>query len=209
MDVSTGAAGRERNVFWILLGRDKWQRITPFAQAARSEGNYMMLGWQLWDTSHKALHVGTPCPGGRPRCRLENLESGDLRLRSPRWDEWRASSVIVTLFFFRLSPHVKQLKAELFRLVQGEGSSELPILFPVEAPEAPRRMQNTVASLQPSSEGQVVKRRGWDESNGPVCDGLGMELLTAGFPQWVLVELPQKQTSRQGCKCKRFGWKVE
>lgn len=135
------------------------------------------------------------------------MESGDPRLiksRSPRRGEWWASSAAAAHPFFRLSPHVKQLKAELFRLVQGEGSSELPIPLPIEAPEAPRRRQNTEESLQPSSEGRVVKRRGWDESNDPVCDGLGMELLTAGFPQWVLVELPQKQTARQGFKCKRL-----
>lgn len=91
--------------------------------------------------------------------------------------------------FFRLNPCVKQIKADLFRLIQGVGSPGLPTPLPIEAPEALPRIQNTVENLQASSEAEGSPRtqRGWAKSNGPICGGLRMELLTARFAQWVLV----------------------
>lgn len=98
---------------------------------------------------------------------------------------------------------MKQIKAELSGLVQGEGSPEPPTPLPTQVPEAPpgRRAQGEARAKVRRPRGQRGLE-GRAESHGQMCDALWQEPFTAGSQYGSWFELPQKQTLGQGVERK-------
>lgn len=55
MEVWAKDTGKETDALKILFRGHKWQWIVFFTQAARSEGSYVMPGWQPWGKGGRPL----------------------------------------------------------------------------------------------------------------------------------------------------------